>query len=305
MYFKMKSMLFRFLLACSLLLPTVLDGQEFNARVTVLAPNVSTADPEIFKEIERTIDEFINGTKWTGKSYEPHEKIEATIQLTITQDAATTFTADLIIKAVRPVYNSGYQSPLINHVDKGVTFTFQPGTVIQRSEQTFTSNLSSILTFYAYMILGIDADTYELYGGTDYFNTAQNVLITVPQGLASSDPGWESGRQANRTSFIETMINARLRPFRQAVYEYHRQGLDMMTEDRGRARAIISSNITQIADVNQSFPYAHALKIFAYSKREELVRIFDVAPKGQRKKVYNTFVAVDPILAEALKKLNQ
>lgn len=279
-------------------------GQELNFEVTVVAPNVQVADPEIFKLIERDVANFINNTKWTGKTYEPNEKIEGSIQFTITKDLAAAFTADFIIKAVRPVYNASYTTPLINHVDKGISFGYQPNQDIERSEQTYTDNLSSILTFYVYMVLALDADSFELYGGTDYYNTALAVMANLPSGLATSDPGWDPSKVSNRATFIESALNPRLKPFRQAYYEYHRQGLDKMTEDRGRARAVIASNITQIADVNQSFPYAQALKIFAYAKREELSTLFEVAPKGQKRKVYNTFVAIDPILAEALKKLN-
>lgn len=298
----MKKVVFLLLVVASL--ATKMVAQELNFQVKVLAPNLATADPEILRGLENDVAEFINNTKWTTREYEPHEKISGSIQFTVLEDKAASFKCELIVKAARPVYNTDYETPLINHVDRSVTFGYQPNQQIERSDQVFTDNLSSILTFYVYVILGLDADSFAAYGGTDYYTTALNVATVIPGGLATGDPGWEPGRKFNRLSYIESMLNPRMKPFRQAYYEYHLQGLDKLADDRGRGRAIIASAITQMGDVNQSFPYAPAMKVFFYTKREELSNIFEVAPKGQRRKVYNVGTAVDPILAEALKKLN-
>lgn len=282
-------------------------GQEFNIKVTVAAPNLKLNDPALFEQLENDISEFINNTKWTADTYEPHEKIDGSIQITIVEEySQTSFVGDFIIQAVRPVFKSTHSSPLINHVDKSVNFTYQLNQEIERSEDSYSDNLSSVLTYYLYMILGLDADSFELNGGTDYFTTAQRVVSVIPPNVANSEPGWQAlGKDFNRYWFVENMLNPRVRPFRQAFYEYHRQGLDKMSDDRGRARAVIASNITLIEDVNQSFPNSMVLKIFGNSKRDELVQLFDVAPPGQRKKIYNTMVKVNPILAETLKPLNK
>jgi hypothetical protein len=280
------------------------SAQELNFEVEIIAPNLATADREVLDQLQNSMREFINNTKWTNLDYQEHEKITGSIQYTIKQDQAASFSGELIIQVARPVYNSEELTPLMNHVDRNVQVAFQPDQQIQRSDLVFTDNLSSILTFYVYVILGLDGDSFEQYGGTDYFNIALNTMTVIPQGLASADRGWKAGEKYNRNSLITSILNARVKPFRQAYYEYHREGLDKMTEDRGRARAIMASAITQIGDVNQAYPYAPALEIFFYAKRGELSDIFEVAPKGQRKKVYDVATAVDPILAEALRKLN-
>lgn len=290
------------LLAC--LLTSKASTQELNFEVEIIAPMLSTADREVLDQLENSMREFINNTKWTNLDYEEHEKISGSIQYTITQDQAASFSGELIVQVARPIYNSEELTPLMNHVDRAVNVAFQPDQQIQRSDLVYTDNLSSILTFYVYIILGLDADSFELYGGTDYFNIALNTMTVIPQGIASADPGWKPGEKYNRNSLITSILNARVKPFRQAYYEYHREGLDKLTDNRGRARAIMASAITQMGDVNQAYPYAPALEIFFYAKRGELSNIFEVAPKGQRKKVYDVGTAVDPILAEALKKLN-
>ena len=275
--------------------------------VTVTAPNLKLTDPQMFKQMETSISEFINNTKWTTNSYEQHEKIEGSIQIQIVEEySQTSFLANFIIQAVRPVFNASYTSPLINHVDNSVAITYEINQEIERSEDSFTDNLSSVINYYMYMILGLDADSFELNGGTDHFRMAQQVISVIPPGIANSEPGWQAvGKDFNRYWFVQNMLNPRVRPFRQAFYEYHRQGLDKMSEDRGRARAVIASNITLVQDVNQTFPNSMALRVFGNTKRNELVQIFDVAPPGQRKKIYNTMVKVNPILAEALKPLNK
>jgi hypothetical protein len=290
-----------------LLVAKVSIGQEFNMNVTVSAPNLKLTDPQLFKQMETSLTEFINNTKWTTDSYEQHEKIEGSIQIQIVEEySQTSFLANFIIQAVRPVFNASYTSPLINHVDNGVAITYEINQEIERSEDSFTDNLSSVINYYLYMILGLDADSFELNGGTEHFRMAQQVISVIPPGFANGEPGWQAvGKDFNRYWFVENMLNPRVRPFRQAFYEYHRQGLDKMSEDRGRARAVIASNITLIQDVNQTFPNSMALRVFSNTKRNELVQIFDVAPPGQRKKIYNTMVKVNPILAEALKPLNK
>lgn len=280
-------------------------GQEFNFKVTVTAPNLKTVDANIFEQLEKDLESFINNTKWTSGTYEAHERIEGKLQITITEEfTQTSFAGDFIVQASRPVYQASYTSPLINHIDKNVNFVYNLNQEIERSEDNYTDNLSSVVTFYLYMILGLDADSFELNGGTPHYQTAQNVINVLPQGVVSADPGWQSqGKRRSRYWLVENVLNPRVRPFRQAFYEYHREGLDRMAEDRGRARAVIASNITLIADVNQAFPNSMVLTVFGNTKREELVQLFEVASPGQRKKIYNTMVKVNPILAEHLKTL--
>ena len=281
-----------------------IQAQELNIKVSVQTPAIKKADPELFTQMEQAISDFLNNTRWTSKTYEPHEKIVGTIQLTITEEySATSFAADFIIGVSRPVYETSYTSPLISHLDKGMPFTYTFNQPIERSEDNFNDYLSSVLTFYAYLVLGLDADSFEPFGGTEYFQTALNVYNALPTGLKTNDAGWGTSNDQNRYWILENILNPRMRPFRQAFYEYHRLGLDMMTNDRGKARAVIASNITTLDDVNRTFPNSMMLIVFGNSKREELVQLFEVAPPGQKKKIYDIMVSINPILAEALKSL--
>ena len=140
-------------------------AQEFNFDVTVNAPSLSKADPQTLSALENAIEEFYNDRKWTSDEFENEELIEGSIQFNITSDpSANTFTADMYISSGRPVYNSTYTSPLINHVDRNISFSYNPGEQLRDNRSQFTDNLSAILTFYAYIILGFDYDSFSLLG---------------------------------------------------------------------------------------------------------------------------------------------
>jgi hypothetical protein len=291
----MNKLLFIFIITCFGFLPG--KAQEFDFTVKVLVPNNLLADPAIYVEMENKVREFVNNTVWTNDSYKPHERIKGSIQITIMEEKSpTTFVADVIFQTVRPVYNSTYDSPILNYVDKSMLFNFNIGQPIIRSDNAFYDNLSSTLTYLMYLALAFDYDSFSPYGGESYFNMAREVYNSLPSGLQSGDPGWRNtGAQSNNKYWImENMLNVRLRPFRQSYYEYHRLGLDKMAENAERNRAVIMSSLTVIDDVIQNYPNSIALQIFAEAKRSEILEIFKVADRGQKSRVRNTMLKIDP-----------
>jgi hypothetical protein len=271
-------------------------SQELNAKVVVSAPISTTVDPVIYQSLEKGISELLNNTRWTEDEFDVSERLDVNVQLTIKSElSATTFEGELIIQSSRPIYNSLYTSPLLNHVDRNVTFTYNDQQVFQKSNVSFTDNLSSILSYYSYLILGLDYDSFSLYGGDVHFQNAQDVVNNLSTSM-KSDGGWkiEGLSKNNRYWILENIMNPRLRPFRQAMYEYHRLGLDDMIEDPDRKRAIISSALTAIGDVNQSIPNSIIMQIFANTKREELVEIFKVDERGPRSKIRTIMAKIDP-----------
>ncbi len=284
-----------------------LSGQEILANVSVSAPLNTTVDKSIYQSMEKSMIELLNNTNWTNDNFEPHERIECNFQLTITAEtSATSFEGELIIQSSRPIYNSIYNSPIFNHIDKHIFFTFVDQQVLQKSDEGYVDNLSSIISYYAYIMLGLDYDTFSLYGGEENFQRAQNVMNNLSSGL-KSDPGWtlEGLTKNNRYWILENILNSRFKPFRQAYYEYHRLGLDDMIEEPDRKRAIMSSAITAIGDVNKEVQNSILLQIFANTKRQEIVDVYAVDQRGPKNKIRSIMVSIDPANANKYEQLKR
>jgi len=274
-----------------------LQAQELNIEVTVKAPRVVNSDPKIFETLEREVREFINNTKWTEDEYEDFEKIEGNLSITITEEQGTNgFIADFFVQTIRPVYNSNYKSQSLNYVDKAIGFQYRELQPIKNSLSIYSDQLSSLLTYYVYLMLGSDYDTFAPMGGEEYYKTAQSIVSSIPTGNSNVYPGWQAieGNKRNKYWVIENMLNPRIMPLRQAIYEYYIQSLDLMTEDPGKARAVMLAALTSILQVNRSYPNSAAVQMFTDSKRDELLEIFKGAAKGQQSKVYDIMVQLDP-----------
>ena len=193
----MKNTILLFLIS---LLSTITLGQELNIDVQVNAPRLVNADPRIFVTLEKQITEFLNNTKWTDDDYEDYERIEGSLNVTITADQnATNFTADFFFQSIRPIYNSNYKSPLLNLVDSGVSFTYNEAQPIENNTNVYVDQLSSILTYYAYMMIAFDYDSFSPLGGDPYFNLAQDVVNSIPSDNRTASSGWQTnGNRFNK-----------------------------------------------------------------------------------------------------------
>lgn len=284
-----------------------LFSQDFDMEVRVVTLATLKADPAVFKDMERNIRDFMTKTSWSGLTYQPHERIKASLQLTISEELSeTTFRGELIINSNRPVYNSSYQTPILTYVDKNLTFSYNLNQPIQRSDNSFYDNLSSTLTFYAYLILGLDADSFSPFGGDKYYNLMREVYNALPQSIQSSDPGWSNvgSPTNNKYWIIENLNNARIRPFRQAFYEYHRLALDKMYEDAERHRAVMMASLSTMDESAQNYPNAILLQLFAEAKRQEIVEIFKAGDRGQKLRVRNIMSKMDPAQKSVYEALN-
>ena len=292
----MKNTILLFLIS---LLSTITLGQELNIDVQVNAPRLVNADPRIFVTLEKQITEFLNNTKWTDDDYEDYERIEGSLNVTITADQnATNFTADFFFQSIRPIYNSNYKSPLLNLVDSGVSFTYNEAQPIENNTNVYVDQLSSILTYYAYMMIAFDYDSFSPLGGDPYFNLAQDVVNSIPSDNRTASSGWQTnGNRFNKYWRVENMLNPKVRPMRQAFHEYYIGAMDQMTVDMDKSKAIIVSALTTIKGVNSVYPNSVAMQMFVDSKREEILEIFKGSAKGQQKKVYDIMIKLDPAQA--------
>jgi hypothetical protein len=286
---------------------TGVQAQELNAVVSVdISRDIAIADPRIIQEIEGVITEFLNNRSWTDYSYQPHERIDCNFQLNITSefpDSENAFSGSLLISSQRPVFNSDYETKMFVHSDPSVNFIYRPGLPLRFSENSFINNLSSILSFYAYLIIAMDFDSYGLMAGEPYYQKAQNILNIVPE-LPYNGDWFPNNNNRNRFWLLNNFTTTGYRKFRQGLYKYHREGLDVMFEDaeKGR-REMMDALAIMESDYNNS-PNQMIYQLFSNAKAQEVVEIFKAAPSfSDRNKVSRTMKKFDPSKTRILNEL--
>ena len=277
------------------------NAQELNIDVKVTTPISPTADPKLFETLERPVAELFNNTKWTDDEVASEERINGTVRITIVEEKSTnSFVADIIVQSERPVFQAVYVTPMLNYIDKSVSFNYDLNQPIQRSDNVYLDQLSSILTFYAYAILALDYDSFSSLGGEEYWQGAQNVINAIPSGLTNGT-GWDSGAttvRRNRYWLVENMLNPKVRPYRQSFYDYHIKGLDTMYEDADKGRAIMLAAVNVYGEVNSNYNNSMVMRLMADTKRDEVIEVFQVGDKGQKAKVRSTMLKIDPTQAD-------
>ncbi|MCH2021066.1 MAG: DUF4835 family protein [Saprospiraceae bacterium] len=273
-----------------------LAAQDFNVEVTVNTPKIQTVDPKIFKNLGIAIEEFMNTRDWVEENFEPEERIELNLVITIDREISQTeFEGQITIQASRPIYNSGYNSVLFQSLDKEFKFSYGEYERLDFSENTFTSNLTSVLAFYAYVILGMDSDSFSELGGSDYLQKAQNILNAVPRGVA---PGWTSDNGVvNRSRYwiIENLLSARMQEMRRAMYQYYMLGLDRVSQEDLREKGLesILQALKIIQNANETNPGTMWVQLFSDAKRDEIIGLFEVADFNTKRTVYNIMIKLD------------
>jgi Domain of unknown function (DUF4835) len=274
-------------------LSTAVFAQEFNCKATVIAPTVANQDPRIYKSLENAIMQLMNTRRWTNYNYAPAERIDCNFLITVSaQPSIDRFEGTMQISYSRPVFGSDYLSPVFDIVDQDITFQFLEGVQVEFSTDRFINNISSLIGFYAYFMLGVDADTYKPMGGTEFYELAQQI---VSNAQGASDPGWKAFEgQTNRYWLIDNQLQAVFRPLRDLLYAYHRNGFDQLTKDPANARKAISASIEKLRTVHQAKPSSYNLQVFFNAKHQELVNLFKPADPQEKSKVLNTLSLIDP-----------
>lgn len=266
-----------------------------NFQVSVNVPKIQTVDPKVFEDMEQQIKEFLNSRKWTDDLYTQSERINGNIQINITEELSPTeFSGSIQIQASRPIYGSTSETVLISHNDKDLRFTYQQFQPIQFSNNAFQDNLTSVLGFYVYFILGLDGDTFSPFGGEEHFRRAQEIVNSIPTNVAGTFRGWRS-QDGNRNRFWlqESMLNPRLRPYRQGMYDYHIRGLDIMHQDVETARLVMAKVLEDIGKSEKSYPNNMSLQVFANSKSNEIIDIFKIADSASKSTAKKVMTKID------------
>ena len=272
-----------------------LKSQELDCQVSVIAPTINNVEASVFEQLETAITEFMNGRRWTTDEFLLSERLTSTMQITISKATSqTNFEATIQVQSSRPVYNSDYNSPVLLVNDNDFDFAYSPGTMLQYSQDQFRDNLTSVLAFYAYLMLGMDYDTFSLEGGTNYYTQAQTVVINA-QGLSSPPRGWSAadGKQS-RYALIDNVTSQTFRPLRRCYYEYHRLGLDVAFDDPTAARQSMSDALISLRNVHRIRPANYNLQTFFQAKKDEIVKMFGGAEEGERARLLPVLKLIDP-----------
>ena len=277
-------------------------SQELRATVAINYDQVNNGNPQLFKNLEKQVTEFLNNTKWTDNDVKENEKIECNFFFNITSYGSNNFEGTLQIQASRPVFNSTLSTPIFNVNDKNFNFRFIEFENMIYDANSFTSNLVSVLAFYTNVIIGIDNDSFSKLGGTEYLKTASNI-VTVAQ--SSGFKGWsqsESGNN-NRNFFISDLISTTYEPFRTSMYIYHRQGLDTMASDlKGGKQAIVQA-IGTLSEINKSRPNSLLMRTFFDTKADEVVAIFSGGPRIDVAQLVENLNKISPLNSQKWNKI--
>ncbi|OOQ58890.1 type IX secretion system protein PorD [Mucilaginibacter pedocola] len=272
---------------------TLAKAQDLNARVKILAPKIQVSNKRIFTTLETAMKDFLNGRKWAADPIAPNERINCNFVLNITAwDGGSNFNCELQVQSSRPVYNSSYTTTLLNINDKDVDFSYTEGQTIDYSDQNFQSNLSSVMAFYAYIIVGMDYDSFSRYGGSQYFANAQTV---VQNAQTASFKGWKAfDSNLNRYWLSENLNNKLYNNLRSFIYDYHRNGLDLMADNAVKGRQAISAILPQLTQVDRKRIGSYLPLAFYTAKDDEFVSIFSKAVGQEKANARNTLLLADP-----------
>lgn len=270
-------------------------SQELNCRVSIFSQQIQTSNKHIFESMQKDLYEFMNNRKWTDHVYSYDEKIECTILINLTEQISTDqFKGTMQVQSIRPIFNSNYNSVMLNLKDNDIQFNYQEFQSLEFNENTFSSNLVSLLAYYAYIIIGFDYDSYSLMGGTPYFQKAEKI---VQNAQNAQEKGWKSFEsQKNRYWLVENLLNSKYAPVREFNYKYHRLGLDVMSEKQAEGRAQIADALQLVQKVyrDKPSPFMMLLQILFDAKSDEFVQVFSESFPDEKARIVNLLKEVDP-----------
>lgn len=269
------------------------SAQELNCNIQINSTQIQGSDKSIFEAMQKAIFEFMNNRKWTNNVYKNTERIECSILINITEQVSTNnFKATIQVQSRRPVFNTSYNSTLLNHLDKDFEFKFNEFDPLEYSETSFLNNLTSVLAFYANIIIALDYDSFSLKGGTKYLQKAQ-AIVGNSQGAQES--GWKAFEgERNRYWFAENMLHQNYAPLRECIYKYHRLGFDVMSKDVARGRAMVFSSLQLLEKVYERKPGSFQLQIFFNAKSNEIVDLFVEGLPKEKSEITNLLNKIDP-----------
>ncbi|MCW3101943.1 MAG: hypothetical protein JWO09_383 [Bacteroidetes bacterium] len=292
----------KLILIFALLASLRINAQELNCQVQVLSQQISGTDKRAFEALQTAIYEFMNNRKWTNETFKLEERIDCSILINLTDRVGTDeYKGTFQVQSRRPVYKASYNSVLLNFNDQDFQFKYIENQPIEYNDNAFTSNLASVLGYYAYLIIGLDYDSFALNGGTPYLQKALGI-VNFTQDV--SEPGWKAfENNKNRYWLINNLMDASFVPLRECYYNYHRKGLDAMTDNKEAGRAVISESIETLKKVHAAKPLSFNMQVFFNAKSDEIINIYSGAFTDEKAKIVNTLNEIDPTNANKYAKI--
>lgn len=289
------------LLICFLFISTLVPAQELNCEVVVNADQTGQSNLPVFRTLQRSISEFLNQTTWTNRDFNTGERINCSVFINITSFDNESFTGSIQVQSSRPVFGSTHVTPVFNFNDEQFTFNYREFEPLNYSQNAYSSNLVSVLSFYVFTILGLDADTFQLEGGTQYYEEANRVVNTAQQG---NQPGWRgSDGNSSRYRMNADLISNVFSDYRTSLYQYHRQGLDLMHKDAAVGKQGVAKAVEGLTNLNQTRPNSLPIRLFFDAKAQEIEQIFTGGPAVPVRGLVDALNRMAPLYSENWRRI--
>ena len=278
-----------------------LFSQTVNCNFVLNSDFVDQTNQQVFSTLEKSVNEFMNSNLWSNKSLESYQRVKFNLILNLNSYVGSNFTGTLQVQVERPVYESTYLTPIFNFLDKDISFQYDEYQPLFYNPISFESNLISILSFYVYVAMGMEADTFRINSGTTFFKEAQKIVSLAQQ---NNIKGWnQSDGTRNRFWLVDTLLSNTFREYRTVQYEYHRRGMDFMTTDLIKAKNGVLFSLEKFLPLYKRRPNAFLIQTFFDAKSDEIVDIFSQGPEIEIKKTLKTLNKIAPYFGPKWKKI--
>lgn len=282
-------------------------AQEINCTVTINSDQIEGSNKQIFETLKSAIEEYMNQNRWTNMTYANHEKIECSMLVVVKTMADNMFTCEMTLQSRRPVYGTTYTTPLLNFKDNAFNFTYQEFDRIEYQQNQFTTNLTAMLAYYCYLIIGHDQDSFQRLGGTPFFQQCEEIVNACQSASMenSEQKGWlafDSNR--NRYALINNLLDEAFKKYRNYYYEYHRLGLDEMSGNVTNGRARIAEGMPVLKEAYRARPATYVINTFLDAKADEIADIFSKGTDKEKKTVYDLLMDIDPTRQNTYDRIN-
>lgn len=273
------------------------QAQELQCQVTVNSDQIEGSNKSMFNTLQTSITEFVNTTRWTNMTFTDQERIECSMMIAIQSVSDNLITAELQVQSRRPVYGTSYMTPLLNFKDNYFNFTYQEFDRLDYQANSITTNLTAMLAYYCYLIIGHDMDSFSRLGGSPYFQQCEDI-VSMAQSASfenSELTGWQAfGSNRNRYTLTNNLMDEAFQAYRGYYYEYHRLALDQMATNANNARARIAEGLPILREANRARPATYLINTFLDAKADELVNIFKKGTESEKEQVYSILMDIDP-----------
>ncbi|MEP6262061.1 MAG: DUF4835 family protein [Gillisia sp.] len=279
----------------------LVQAQELNCDVIVNSEQTGRTNLPVFRTLQRSISEFVNQTTWTTQDFDSNERINCSIFINIISFDNDSFSGTIQVQSSRPVFGSSLITPVFNFNDTQLSFNYREFEPLNYSPATYSSNLVSVISYYVFTILGLDADTFQQGGGTPYFEEANRIVTTAQQGNMA---GWRgSDGNSSRYRLNADLLSNAFLGYRTALYQYHRQGLDLMHKDPAAGKQGIAKAIESLGALNQSRPNSLPVRVFFDAKAQEIEQIFTAGPNVPLRDMVDVLNRAAPMYSENWRKI--